>query len=166
MASLSEVEAILITAVVAAILTAWGVVTQRVVTRRLTTIQHLSAKDADKDVIEARKKFNELSDPTGKLSTYTKPDDLSEEESNSVRLILNDYEVMAIGVENGIFDLAIIKHYGRGTILRDWARTAPFIHKLRNELDNPYVYYEFEHLAHWLQEERKPKRRIWTKLWF
>lgn len=166
MASLTEVEAILLTASIAALLAAWGVITQRVITRRLTTIQHLSGQGADHDMIAGRKKFNELSEPDGKLALYSKRDDLSEDETDKVRLVLNDYELRAIGVQYGIFDLNIIRMYHKGTILRDWARAAPFVYKLRTELDNPYIYYEFENLAHWLQDNRRPKRRVWTRLWF
>lgn len=41
MASLSEVEAILLTALVAAALALWGVITQRVVSRRSATLDYL-----------------------------------------------------------------------------------------------------------------------------
>lgn len=166
MASLSEVEAILITAAVAATLAAWGVVTQRLVSRRLTTIQHLTATAADSDMIEARKTFNALSEPGGKLSLYSKPSDLSDDETDDLRLVLNDYENQSVAVQFGIYDLSMIKLLSRGTIIRDWSRAAPFVYKLRAELDNPNIYYEFEMLADWVQDRRKPKRRIWTRLWF
>lgn len=99
MASLSEVEAILLTAAVASVLAAWGVITQRVVAKRLKTIEHLTQQEADKDMIEARRVFNVLSATGGSLSRYSTPSDLTADESNHVRLILNDYELIAIGIQ-------------------------------------------------------------------
>lgn len=163
---MNEVGAILITGLLAAFIAGWAVISQRIVVRRQSTIEHLSQKDADKDMIEARECYNVLSDPDGKLSTYTKPADLTTEESNKIRLILNDYELIAVGIQFGIFDLKIVKQLIRGTAVRDWARTAPYIYKLRSEVDNPLIYYEFENLVQWLQDKPNPKRRIWTRLWF
>jgi Domain of unknown function (DUF4760) len=166
MASLSEVEAILITATLAALLATWGVITQRLVTRRLTTVQRLTELEADLDMINARKLFNTLSAAGGKLSTYTQASDLSDDESDAVRLVLNDFELTSLGIQFGILDFRIVRLFQRSTVLRDWTRAAPFVYKLRAEIGNPYIYYEFESLAHWFQENRRPTRRIWPRLWF
>lgn len=165
-ASLSEVEAVLITAALAGILAAWGVITQRIVARRHATTSYLSRKSADKDMIDARRTFNKVSGLTGALSTYTQPSDLSDDETQAVRLILNDYELCSISVQHGVLDLSIIKQNGKGTILRDWSRAAPFVYKLRTELDNPAIFHEFEEMARWLQDNKLPRRSAWTRLWF
>ncbi len=123
-------------------------------------------QEADHDIIQARAIFNKLSEPSGKLARYTQASDLDSEETDMVRMVLNDYEILSIGVQAGIFDLGIIRLYMKGTVLRDWSRSAPFIMKLRTEVANDFVYYEFESLSDWLRDDRKPKRRIWTKLWF
>lgn len=165
-ASLSEVEAVLITAALAGLLAAWGVVTQRVVARRHATTEYLSRKMADQDMIKARADFNRVSGPGGALSTYTKPDDLSGDETQSVRLVLNDYELCSISVQHGILDINVIKQYSKSTILRDWSRAAPFVYKLRTELDNPSLFHEFEEMSRWLQDNKLPRRSTWTRLWF
>jgi hypothetical protein len=119
---------------------------------RLTTVQLLSELSADRDLIKARADFNKLSDPAGgKLSTYTNPADLTPDDVDAVRLVLNTYEQIAIGIQFGVIDLKIIKLNSRGTILRDWQRAGSFIHKLRAELGNPNIYFEFENLALWLK---------------
>lgn len=164
MASLSEVEAILVTAAIASLLAGWGVITQRLVARRLKTIEHLSHQEADRDMIEARATFNRLSAADGKLSGYVTPDDLTKDETDKVRLVLNDYELIAIGIQYSTLDFGIYRQFARGRTLRDWARAAPFIYKLRNELGNQLVYYEFEDLAHRLQSNRRPRRRSWLRL--
>lgn len=166
MASLSEVEAILITALLAAILAAWGIVTQRIVTRRLTTIQRIGEASADRDMIQARNEFNKLSDPGGKLSTCVKSSDLTPEEQDFVRRVLNDHELISIGIQFGILDFKVICHNQKSTTLRDWARSAPFIYKLRAELDNQALYHEFEELVRWLQDKKMPRRHWWHRLWF
>lgn len=165
MASLSEVEAILITALVAALVAAWGIVSQRIITRRLTTVQRIAETAADRDMIIARNEFNRLSDPDGKLSTCSSSGDLTSEEQDHVRAVLNDHELMSIGIQFGILDFKIICHNQKSTTLRDWQRSAPFIYKLRAELNNPALYHEFEELVRWMQDRKMPKRRWWPRLW-
>jgi hypothetical protein len=166
MASLNEVEAILLGALIAAILAAWAVVTQRIVTRRLTTIQRLAEIEADRDMIEARNAFNVLSNPGGKLSTIANAHDLSQEETDHIRAVLNTYEQTSVGIQFGILDFKIVRAVQRSSLLRDWSRSAPFVYKLRAELNNPAIYHEFEELARWLQDRKMPRRFWWTRLWF
>jgi hypothetical protein len=166
MASLTEVEAILLTALVAAIIAAWGVYSQRVITRRLTTIQWLSELQLDQDMIKAKNVFNVLSNPGGKLSTISKAADLEQDETDHVRVVLNTYENTSIGIQFGILDYKIIRLAQKSSIVRDWTRSAPFIYKLRSELNNPAIYHEFEELARWLQDNKMPRRSYWWRLLF
>lgn len=166
MASISEVEAILVTALVAALIAIWGIITQRTVARRLATIERIAELEADRDMIKAREKFNEISAPGGKLAHSWKPEDLSAEELDAIRLVLNDFELTAIGIQHGILDFNIVKQFQKGTMLRDWARAAAFVKSLRTELNRPLIYYELETLVDWFEKDRRPKRRMWMKLWF
>lgn len=167
MASISEVEAIFVTAVVAALIAAWGIVTTRVVARRAATMEHIRRVASDRDMIDARTKFIELTEEDGGLAVYGSIKKLEHaEQLKAIRTVLNDYEQLAIGIQFGIYDLEILKRYSKSAIIRDWSHAAPFVYKIRGELNAHALYHEFEELARWLQDQRMPKRSNWTRLWF
>lgn len=171
MASLTETEAIFITAVVAAIVAIWGIITTRVVARRSATMEHFRRIGSDRDMIDARKLFIDLTGRPGGLATFACRAPLASAnahatEIEAIRTVLNDYEMLAVGVQFGTFDLPIIARYYKSTIVRDWGHAAPFIYKLRADLGSSALYHEFEELAHWLQGPRMPSRKSWTRLWF
>lgn len=167
MASINEVEAIFVTAVIGALIAGWGIITTRVIARRAATMDHIRRVASDHDLIQARQKFIELTEEEGGLAKYAgaKPMDKTEE-LKAIRTTLNDYEQMAIGIQFGVLDLDIIKRYMKSGIIRDWAHAAPFIYKVRQEIDRPALYHEFEELSRWLQETPMPRRTTWTRLWF
>jgi hypothetical protein len=46
--------------ILAAAIAIWGIITQRAIARRRAKFDHIARTEADKDHIEARKKFKEL----------------------------------------------------------------------------------------------------------
>lgn len=171
MASFTETEAIFITAALAALVAIWGIITTRVVSRRASTLEHFRRIASDKDMIEARKIFIELTEEPAGLAPYACPTPLASDNENAdkidaIRTVLNDYEMLAVGVQFGTFDLSIISRYYRSTIVRDWRHAAPFIYKLRGDLNSDTIYHEFEQLTSWLQGSQVPDRNRWLRLWF
>lgn len=166
MASISEIEAILLTAVGALLVAVWGVITQRVVTRRSTTLAHLSRMDSDNDLIQARDKFIELTAVAGGLAIYADAGQRNSADLHAIRLVLNENERLALGIQFGILDREFVSRHGRGTLLSDWSLAAPFIYKLRAEFNNQALYHEFEELARGLQDRLMPRRGHWWRLWF
>jgi hypothetical protein len=166
MASLNEVEAIFVTAVLAAILAIWGIITQRVVARRLATLEYFSRVDNDRDMIAARLKFSQLTQEDGDLISYASPAKYDTEEAQAVRLLLNENERLAIGIQFGILDREFTTRSIRGMIIRDWELAAPFVYKLRAAVGNPALYQEFEDLARILSDHQRPKRSYFWRLWF
>lgn len=171
MASFTETEAIFITAFLAFAVAMWGVITTRIVARRSATLEHFRRIASDKDMIEARKTFIELTENLGGLAIFAcvaplAPANAHADKIDAIRTVLNDYEMLAVGVQFGTFDLSIIKRYYHSTIIRDWGHAAPFVYKLRGDLKSNTIYHEFEELTRWLQADQMPSRRWWTKLWF
>lgn len=166
MASLSEVEAILLTALVAAALALWGVITQRVVSRRSATLDYLWEIDSDRDILEARETFIRVTKEDGGIARYASRDKRGSDETDAIRLILNTHERVAIGIQFGILDSEFMKRHSRGTILQDWALAAPFVYAIRAEVDNPAIYHEFEELARAYSANNMPRRSYWWRLWF
>src|SRR5689334_14792250 len=55
-----EITAVLLTGILAAIIALWGIYSQRAITRRQVTLEHIATLEADGDLIKARLKFAEL----------------------------------------------------------------------------------------------------------
>lgn len=166
MASVSETEAIFLTALVAGALAIWGIITQRVVSRRAATLEFLSRMDSDNDLITARSAFVKASRQPGGLAVLADLDKRDEEDARAVRLVLNENERIAIGIQFGILDREFVCRHGRGTLLRDWSLAAPFVYKLRQEYQNPALFHEFEDLARALSDKPMPSRSAFWRLWF
>ena len=166
MASLNEVEAIFVTALLAGMLAVWGIITQRIVARRLATLEYFSRVDNYRDMITARLSFSDLTKEDGDLVSYTSPAKYNTEEAQAVRLVLNENERLAIGIQFGILDREFVTRSVRGMLIRDWELAAPFVYKLRAEVGNPAIYQEFEDLARMLSDNRRPKRSYFWRLWF
>lgn len=166
MASVSETEAIFLTAVVAALLAVWGVITQRIVARRAATLDFVSRMDTDKDLINARAIFLKTAKEDGGLAVFADESKRDTDQVQSIRLVLNECERIAIGVQFGILDREFICRHGRGTLLRDWSLAAPFVYKIRTEYRNPALFHEFEDLARSLSDDKMPSRSPFWRLWF
>lgn len=166
MASLNEVEAIFVTALAAGVVAVWGIITQRVVARRLATLDYFSRMDNDRDLIEARKEFVKVTCEGCDLISFASPDKYDTKEAAALRLVLNENERLAIGIQFGILDREFVRRASRGVLIRDWELSAPFVYKLRAEVGNPAVYHEFEDLSRALSDNKMPKRSYFWRLWF
>lgn len=165
MASLSEVEAILITACVSALLAVWAIITQRVVSRRVATLEYIARVESDEDLINARNKFIELTSSNGNLLKFADPNRYNSAEAHAIRLVLNEREQLAIGVQFGVLDKSYIRRYSRGQLVKDFRIAAPFIYKIRAVSANPAIYHEFEDLVRSFVDKKMPARWHWTRLW-
>lgn len=166
MASLNEVEAIFITAVAAAVVAVWGIITQRIVSRRLATLEHFSRVDNDRDQIEARTTFAKVTADGCDLMSYAEPDKYYSAEASALRLVLNENERLAVGIQFGILDREFVKRICRGVVTRDWELSAPFVYRLRSVTGNQAIYHEFEELARAFSDNQMPKRSYHWRLWF
>jgi len=145
----------------------WGVVTHRLIARRRTTLDFIARAEADKDVIDARRKFIELAtNSDGGLASFAEQNKESSEEAQSIQLILNEFELAAIGIQRGIIDLEVYKRWNRSTVVTYWEHALPFVTRLRARTQNSAYYHEFEQMAGWLKENKMPKRRRFWALFF
>jgi hypothetical protein len=99
---MDEVGAVLVTGAIAAIIAVWGVLSQRVIAKRRTTLDHIVRLQTDHDVIAARKIFIELAKKEGGLAIWASEDKEQTEEAQAIRLILNDFELTAIGIQRAL----------------------------------------------------------------
>lgn len=149
---------------IASLIAIWGVISQRALARRRATIDHISGLINDHDYIKARQKFVDIANSETGLLPYAELENDDADNNAAVQLILNNYELMAIGIQRGILDFKVMKRYARGTILKHWDVAAPFIIRLRIVANNQRVYQQFETLKNWMSDEKqdKPKGRFWS----
>jgi hypothetical protein len=156
-----QVAAVLITAAIASIIAVWGIQSQRAISRRTLTLNHLTEVDSDSDVIKARKIFIEEAKKPEGLTPWSSPGKEYEPQCEAIRLVLNDFELMSVGIQMGIIDYEFYRRYSRGTVIKYWYAAAPFIYSIRNQLGNKAIYHEFEELARSFERARPPKRSFW-----
>jgi hypothetical protein len=90
---MTEMETVLLTGFIAAAVAMWGVLSQRVITRRLELIVKV---EADHDYIEAHRCFVRLAKTPEGLAPWAAAGREESKELHSVRLVLNNYELISI----------------------------------------------------------------------
>ena len=153
-------------AVVAAAIAVWGVVSQRAIARRRATLDYISRQESDSDIIKARKQFIELAKAEGGLAPWADESKEKTEETSNIRITLNEMELICIGIQKGVIDYEMYEWWNKSGTISYWTHGAPFIFALRARLNNGAVYHEFEQLVNWLKDERMPKRNRWRGKWF
>jgi Domain of unknown function (DUF4760) len=158
---MTQIQAVFITATFATIVAIWGVLSQRAIARRRATLDLIARNEADHDLIEGYKKFVELALAPEGLAKWADVANEKTTETQTIRLILNQYELVAIGIQLGILDFKFWQRWGKSITVRSWKHASPFVSKLRERVSNPAIYYEFEELAKALEANKMPKRNWW-----
>jgi hypothetical protein len=145
---------------VAGVIAIWGIQTQRAIARRTLTFTHLGETDTDKDVIEARKIFIEEAKKPEGLTPWSEPGQEHTKQCEAIRLVLNEFELVSVGIQTGIIDYEFYKRYHRGTVIKYWYAAAPFVYSIRKQLSSKAIYHEFEELYRCFEADRPPARRF------
>jgi len=59
----------------------------------------------------------------------------------SIRLVLSDFELIAIGIQFGAFDYELIRRWNKSAILTYWRHGAPFVFALQAQTKNDAVRF-------------------------
>ena len=143
---------------IGAVVAVWGIHTQRMIARRRATFDHIAKSESDADLIAAKRKFVELAKQEGGLSVWAQEDKEKSEEAQSIRIVLNDFELIAIGIQCGIIDYKFYERWFKSGVVRHWKHAHPFVAALRTRTGNEALYHEFEQLAGWFNKTRPPAR--------
>jgi hypothetical protein len=163
---LTDAQAILLTGFLAAVIAVWALFSQRAITRRQVTFEHIARLEADGDSIKARLKVAELT-VAGNLAQWAAATHDQSPERQALTTRFNEFELLAIGIQRGIIDFELYKRWFKSGTVRAWHNALPFVMALRNRVNNHMLYYEFEVLAKWLENDTKPPRRSsWRGSWF
>ena len=156
---MNEILAVYITATIAALIAIWGLIYQRNTARRHTTVERISNMESNPEMIEARKLFIELAKSPGDLARWAEADQEQTEQAFAIAHVLNNYELMSIGIKNGIIDYEIFRSWHKTSAINFWYHGAPFVMRIRERVGNNMIYNEFEELVGWLKGDKKPPRR-------
>lgn len=136
---------------VAAILAFWGVQTQRAIARRRATLDFILKSETDRDSIEAKRVFRNLA-RNGGLDQWAREDNEKTAEAQHIKLVLNEFELVAIGIRQGIIGLRLYSMWFKSGTITAWRYSRPFIDLLRNRTNNNRLYEQFEWLVKLLEK--------------
>lgn len=138
--------ATLVAALIGAGVAIWGIKTQRLIARTRATVDFIARSEADRDMIDARRTFNRLVAQTDGLLPLGAESARGTADVEQVRLLLNEFELIAIGIRRGIIDYDLYRRWYRAGALTVWREAEPLIMHIRRRTDNHRLYAEFEAL--------------------
>lgn len=116
---------------------------------------HLLEKHWDSDYLESKTIFNSLKKANGGLRKYadsTEPAD--EERVQHVRAVLNDYELVSLGIVEGLLDGETYGKWFKSSFLADYRAASEYIQVV--QVRNPEAYVQMKRLAEeWAEADPK-----------
>ena len=110
--------------------------------RLASTLDLLIRMSTNQHWLENRQLFVGLRDTKEGLKKHAGE---NSKEALAIRAMLNQYELIAVGIGNGILDEKMFRTYYRGTVVKDWLASVQFIDEERKENDRYWI--ELQHLA-------------------
>jgi hypothetical protein len=113
---------------VAATIAIAGIDTQRKIARKRATLDVILRSEADKDLIEAQRRFTQLAHRLIGLLPAAAFENEGSEDTEAIKIVLNEFELIAIGIANGILDVEVYRRWFGSGLIRHWNHASPFIH--------------------------------------
>jgi hypothetical protein len=148
-------------ALATALIAIWGVYSSRVIARRQATIEHLARQEADQITQRNIQAFIRLTRGRENLAHWADEDQQGSDQALTIISILNDYELLAVGIKNGVFEYDIVCKWNATTIRRYWQAAHPFVIAIRNRVGAPSLWAEFELLNNWVSGVKRPFWSLW-----
>lgn len=153
---------VIITALIASTVAIWGVLSQRLISRRKATSDLIFSLTNDSDWIAASDQFAK-NQQAGNLEDYANPGNTTSTEARKIQLIFNNYENVAIGINRGTLDYKIVKENWRSNLMYHWRHGQPFIIKMRTNSGAQTLWKEFETLQECVKSNKKPSLKVRAK---
>jgi hypothetical protein len=126
------------------------------ITRRRATLDILIGEQTNETTISERTKFLTLK-KSGNLSRWAIVEHEDSGELETIRAVLNRYELIAIGIKGYTLDGDLYKRWCRTTLVNDWIAAKPFVMQVRANMRFPTLFCEFEALAkEWADDTERP----------
>lgn len=130
--------------------------------RKRNTMDLILHQESDKELVEARAKFNALKAGAIKLKTYGEDANKNTEEAQTLRKILNLHELTAVAIQEGVIDECVYRRWFNSTFIKDFEAAEAYIATARKTYDNPEAFKELETMAkRWREDKAWPKRPNW-----
>lgn len=158
---------------------------QRTINRRKATVDMLTSKMWDKEYLDAQEHFFtamsnqetlmvdydlflKYADPQNRANPQEPLDKTLQSKVESakssiykIRYILNDRELVAIGIREGIYDETIYRRLWYTAALKEWKLAAPLVARIRSN-SGPRSYVEYEALTRRWEIEGPWVPRYWS----
>jgi hypothetical protein len=162
---MTPVDATFIIGGIAALIAIWGVISQRQIARRRATLDYIATSKSNRELIAARREFVNIAKKGG-LDLLAAEDKEQTKEAQIIAEVLNQYELIAVGIQFGILDYSLFRRFSRTVTIRFWNHGHPYIVSLRKRVNNDMIYHEFEEMVKWFKGEKTPKRHWWWGKFF
>ncbi|TMM47160.1 DUF4760 domain-containing protein [Qipengyuania marisflavi] len=116
-------------------------------TTRRNTLDLILHQQSDRELIEAREKFNELKSGSTKLVTYASLDERASKNFEAIRTVLNIHELTSVSICEGVIDERVYRSWFNTAMISDFEATEAFIKEIRRNRDAPKAFCEFEAMA-------------------
>jgi hypothetical protein len=144
------VGAILISATIAALIALHSLEEQRKIARKRATLDMLARKEWDRDYIEARAEFVKLRDVPDGLEMWSRREHQDSPQAINIRNTLNDYELIAVGIKEGILDQELYKRWFKTSFVKDWRAAREYVREIRAQAGTSAIFCEMD----WLVTQR------------
>ena len=119
-------------------------------------------QESDRELIDARTKFNELKAGTVKLKTFGEEANKNSDEAQTLRKVLNLHELTSVAIGEGVIDECVYRRWFNSTFIKDFEAAEAYIVAARKTYDNPNAFIEFETMAkRWKSDKAWPKTPNW-----
>ena len=142
---------------VSAIAAAYAVVQHRRLTKKTSTLQVILSDTSDSRIVEASSNvYKMITSNKNFYEVLIKQSTEDKTEVESLKIILNRYEVYATGINKGILDGDLLKTLYYSNFMVFWKHAKPCIMELRKEKDCPTLFQEFEKvMSNWKKHPLK-----------
>ncbi len=95
-----------------------------------------------------------MHDPAGSIKDLLKPERADGDETRAVKYVLNHWERICVGINEGIYHEEMLRQANRTNVVNLYRKAKPFIDAVRHQTGKKTFYKDFEKLA--LKWEKKP----------
>lgn len=104
-------------------------------------------QESDRELIEARTKFNAIKADEKRPSLYGNPENRNTEQAQTIRKVLNLHELTAVAIEERVINERVYRKWFNSTYIGDYEAMKDYIAVARKTYQNPKAFYEFERTA-------------------
>jgi|GEM_PF-7063900 len=94
------------------------------------TLDYITSREWDEDFIKTRQEFSKLRNAEEGLEKFGKKGMGGFDEQDVIRRALNDYEIVAIGIKQGILDEGFYRLWCKSAVLTDYKASQGYINAL------------------------------------